>query len=80
MILAEKQREPSLVFRSEQSRVTGFGGCNNLTGADKDLCVALLSCMRTTGCWKNDPLDCLCGTAADSARRGARATSASAAR
>jgi copper homeostasis protein (lipoprotein) len=33
VILAEKQREPSLVFRSEQSRLTGFGGCNNLAGS-----------------------------------------------
>lgn len=33
MILAERQREPSFVFRSQDSRVTGFGGCNNLTGA-----------------------------------------------
>ena len=32
VLLAEKQREPSLVFRSQQSRVTGFGGCNSLTG------------------------------------------------
>jgi copper homeostasis protein (lipoprotein) len=32
VMLAEKQREPSLVFRSQQNRVTGFGGCNNLTG------------------------------------------------
>jgi copper homeostasis protein (lipoprotein) len=35
VILAEKQREPSLIFRSQQNRVTGFGGCNNLTGAYK---------------------------------------------
>ena len=35
VILAEKQREPSLVFRSQDSRVTGFGGCNNLTGGYK---------------------------------------------
>jgi hypothetical protein len=27
VIVAEKQREPSLVFRSQQGRVTGFGGC-----------------------------------------------------
>jgi copper homeostasis protein (lipoprotein) len=33
VIVAEKQREPSLVFRSEGNRVTGFSGCNNLTGA-----------------------------------------------
>jgi copper homeostasis protein (lipoprotein) len=30
--LAENQREPNLVFRVQDSRVTGFGGCNNLTG------------------------------------------------
>jgi copper homeostasis protein (lipoprotein) len=35
VILADKQREPSLVFRSEQNRVTGFSGCNNLTGGYK---------------------------------------------
>ncbi len=35
VIVAENQREPSLVFRSEQNRVTGFGGCNNLTGGYK---------------------------------------------
>jgi uncharacterized lipoprotein YbaY/heat shock protein HslJ len=29
---AEKQGEPSLVFRSQEGRVTGFSGCNNLTG------------------------------------------------
>jgi copper homeostasis protein (lipoprotein) len=32
VIVAEKQREPSLVLRTQQSRVAGFGGCNNLTG------------------------------------------------
>ena len=32
VILAEKQREPHLVFRSESSRVTGFSGCNNMSG------------------------------------------------
>jgi copper homeostasis protein (lipoprotein) len=35
VILAEKQREPSLVFRSQDGRVTGFGGCNKLTGSYK---------------------------------------------
>jgi uncharacterized lipoprotein YbaY/heat shock protein HslJ len=35
VILAERQREPSLVFRSKESRVTGFGSCNNLTGSYK---------------------------------------------
>lgn len=33
VILAERQREPNLVFRTEQDRVTGFSGCNNLTGS-----------------------------------------------
>lgn len=33
VILAEKQRETSLVLRTQQRRVTGFGGCNNLTGS-----------------------------------------------
>lgn len=51
-------------------------GCDGLTGSDKDLCVALYDCMKTTGCWSNDPLDCLCGTAkgvscASSAANGA---------
>jgi uncharacterized lipoprotein YbaY/heat shock protein HslJ len=32
VIVAEKQHEPSLIFRTKESRVTGFGGCNNLTG------------------------------------------------
>ena len=32
VILVQNQPEPRLVFRSEQSRLTGFGGCNNLTG------------------------------------------------
>jgi heat shock protein HslJ len=35
VIVAEKQREPSLVFRSQQGRVTGVGGCNNLMGGYK---------------------------------------------
>ena len=35
VVLAEKQREPSVVFRSEQNRVTGFGGCNSFTGGYK---------------------------------------------
>jgi copper homeostasis protein (lipoprotein) len=35
VILAEKQREPSLVLRSEQNRVTGFGGCNTVAGSYK---------------------------------------------
>ena len=32
IILAEQQREPSLVFQSGQKRLTGFAGCNRLTG------------------------------------------------
>jgi copper homeostasis protein (lipoprotein) len=32
VILKQNQKEPSLVFRSAGSRVTGFGGCNELTG------------------------------------------------
>ena len=35
MIVAEKQREPHLVFRTENSRVTGFSGCNNMSGGYK---------------------------------------------
>lgn len=35
VILAEKQREPHLVFRTENSRVTGFSGCNNMSGGYK---------------------------------------------
>jgi hypothetical protein len=53
-------------------------GCANITtgAADMALCVALDTCMRKTGCWSKDPLDCLCGTAvgttcASSAANGA---------
>jgi hypothetical protein len=43
-------------------------GCSNVTNAaDRALCEALLTCMRTTHCWAADPLDCLCGTAKDTA-------------
>ncbi len=38
-------------------------GCDSLAGTDKDLCLALLSCIRSTGCWKRNVTDCLCGTA-----------------
>jgi uncharacterized lipoprotein YbaY len=31
VIVAEQQREPSLVFQAGQERVTGFGGCNSLS-------------------------------------------------
>ena len=30
--VADKQREPSLILHTNQKRVTGFGGCNDLTG------------------------------------------------
>jgi copper homeostasis protein (lipoprotein) len=33
VVLAPQQREPNLVFRTEQNRVTGSGGCNNLNGS-----------------------------------------------
>lgn len=33
VIVRENQREPHLVFRAQQNRVTGFGGCNSLSGA-----------------------------------------------
>jgi heat shock protein HslJ len=32
VILKQNQKEPSLVFRKEGNRVTGYGGCNELTG------------------------------------------------
>jgi hypothetical protein len=40
-------------------------GCSKITtgAADVALCVALDKCMRQTGCWSVNPLDCLCGTA-----------------
>ncbi len=31
--VAERQREPHIVLRKQETRVTGFGGCNNLTGS-----------------------------------------------
>jgi hypothetical protein len=33
VILSEKQREPHLVVRSKENRVTGFSGCNSMTGS-----------------------------------------------
>jgi hypothetical protein len=42
-----------------------MAGCDDLTGQDKELCLNLLSCMRRTGCWLEDPLRCLCGTFSD---------------
>ncbi|MCU1275590.1 MAG: Heat shock protein [Bryobacterales bacterium] len=33
VIVAENQRESNLVFRSQQNRVSGSGGCNNLTAS-----------------------------------------------
>jgi hypothetical protein len=39
-------------------------GCSHIANAaDRALCDALDQCMRTTGCWVSNPLDCLCGTA-----------------
>jgi copper homeostasis protein (lipoprotein) len=32
VLLEEKQRGPSMIFRTEESRASGFGGCNALTG------------------------------------------------
>jgi hypothetical protein len=55
----------------------GRMGCGHITNAaDRALCEALDQCMRATGCWSHDPLDCLCGTAkglscASSAANGA---------
>jgi hypothetical protein len=49
-------------------------GCKNVTDpADKALCEALDTCMRKTGCWSKDPLDCLCGTASGTACASAAA-------
>jgi len=33
VIVAENQREPHLVLRSQDNRVSGFGGCNNFKGS-----------------------------------------------
>jgi len=33
VVLAENQREPYLVLRSRDNRVSGFGGCNNFNGS-----------------------------------------------
>ena len=33
VVLTENQREPHLVLRSQDNRVTGFGGCNNFNGS-----------------------------------------------
>lgn len=38
-------------------------GCDMLSGADQELCLSLLRCMRTTQCGATNPKDCLCGTA-----------------
>jgi hypothetical protein len=43
-------------------------GCQNVSGAgDRALCQTLFDCMRVTRCAVNDPMDCLCGTAAGAA-------------
>ena len=33
VVVAENQREPHLVLRSQDNRVSGFGGCNNFNGS-----------------------------------------------
>ena len=33
VVVTDQQREPNLVFHSDQNRVTGSGGCNRLTGS-----------------------------------------------
>ena len=38
-------------------------GCDALVGTDKDLCLALVTCIRATGCFRRNVTDCLCGTA-----------------
>ncbi len=39
-------------------------GCENLTGADKTLCLGMLNCMiANPTCWATNPNKCLCGTA-----------------
>jgi hypothetical protein len=38
-------------------------GCETIEGADRALCEALHTCMITSHCAANDPLDCFCGTA-----------------
>jgi hypothetical protein len=47
-------------------------GCSKITtgAADIALCQALDTCMRKTGCWAINPLDCLCGTAVGTACAG----------
>jgi hypothetical protein len=47
-------------------------GCSKITtgAADIALCEALDKCMRQTGCWSNNPLECLCGTAIGTACAG----------
>jgi hypothetical protein len=47
-------------------------GCSHITtgAADIALCEALDKCMRQSGCWSNNPLECLCGTAIGTACAG----------
>jgi putative lipoprotein len=33
VVVTDQQREPNLVFHTDQNRVTGSGGCNRLTGS-----------------------------------------------
>jgi hypothetical protein len=37
--------------------------CDAFTGPDRDLCVAVVACVRASGCHANNTLDCYCGTA-----------------
>jgi hypothetical protein len=38
-------------------------GCTFLSGHDRELCLALVRCMRETECANVDPRDCFCGSA-----------------
>ncbi len=51
-------------------------GCDGLSGIDKNLCLALVACIRSTGCWKKAASDCLCGTATGVACASAAANGA----
>jgi hypothetical protein len=43
-----------------------IAGCGSLTGADQTACLALVACIRMTGCSKaGDAQPCYCGTASD---------------
>jgi hypothetical protein len=38
-------------------------GCDTFTGTDRDLCLAVIACVRLSSCHQNNTLDCYCGTA-----------------